>query len=161
MVIALFFVLSVGMPRFFSWFKTLFLRNSLVSPYGKLPTLRTRRRRWLMLFGVLTLGYSALSSSPALAYCDPFQTGPTNWNECAMWSFEQNIYGVTMTLYHTNQYPSPDQALVVTTSYALGPLGVANSEWSQNQRIGIALALSLVAVLFLDLCRRIVLPKRW
>ena len=77
MVIALFFVLSVGMPRFFSWFKTLFLRNSLVSPYGKLPTLRTRRRRWLMLFGILTLGYSAFASSPALAYCDQGQTGET------------------------------------------------------------------------------------
>lgn len=78
-----------------------------------------------------------------------------------MWSFEQNIYGVTMTLYHTNQYPSPDQAFVVTTSYATGPLGVNNSDWSNNQRIGIALGFSLVVVLFLDLCRRIILPKTW
>ena len=160
-VIALFFVLSVGMPRFFSWFKTLFLRNSLVSPYGKLPTLRTRRRRWLMLFGILTLGYSAFASSPALAYCDQGQTGETNIADCTMWSWDQQAYGATYTFYHTNQFPSSDQALVVTTSYALGPLGVTNSDWSNNMRIAVALGMSCVAVLFLDLCRRIILPKRW
>lgn len=160
-VIALFFVLSVGFPRFFGWFSSLFLKNSVVNPYGKLPTFRHRNRRLFSYILLCLLGSALIKSSPALAYCDPFQSGPTNWNDCAMWSFEQNIYGVTMTLYHTNQYPSPDQAFVVTTSYATGPLGVNNSDWSNNQRIGIALGFSLVVVLFLDLCRRIILPKTW
>lgn len=161
MVIALFFVLSVGMPRFFSWFKTLFLRNSIVSPYGKLPIFRSHRRRLFSIVFVIGLTYHLVAGQQALAYCDQGQTGETNIADCTMWSWQQQAYGATYTFYHTNQYPSPDQALVVTTSYALGPLGITNSDWSNNMRIAVALGMSCVAVLFLDLCRRIILPKRW
>lgn len=161
-VVALFFVLSTGLPRFFSWFSTLFLKNSVISPYGNLPTFRHRNRRRLFSFIFLCiLGHQLLRSSPALAYCDQGQTGETNIADCTMWSWDQQAYGATYTFYHTNQYPSSDQALVVTTSYASGPLGVSNSDWSNNQRIGIALGMSLVVVMFLDLCRRIILPKTW
>jgi len=160
-VVALFFVLSVGFPRFFGWFSSLFLKNSVVNPYGKLPTFRHRNRRLFSYILLCLLGSALVKSSPALAYCDQGQTGETNIADCTMWSWEQTAYGATYTFYHTNQYPSSDQALVVTTSYATGPLGVSNSDWSNNQRIGIALGFSVVVVLFLDLCRRIILPKTW
>lgn len=160
MIIALFFVLSVGMPRFFRWFMTLFLKNSIVS-YGKLPTFKPHRSRRFFLFIALVIFGSTIYSNRSLAYCDAGQTGATNFSDCAITSFEGTAYGATYTFYHTNLFPSADQALVVSSSWASGPLAVANNDWSQGVRIMVALGMAMILVMFLDFCRRVVMPKAW
>lgn len=155
MVIALFFVLSVGMPRFFSWFKNLFLQNSLVSPNPKLPTLRVRRKSilWLVLLSVLgSVSFSPRAQAACLFYGNIF----ANYTDCDAIQFQQSApeYSVPTTTF---TWVNPSSSYFLTLASTTKKVSDLSSDLQITNIIGMTIA----AILLIDLCRRIVLPKRW
>jgi len=155
MLIALFFVLSVGMPRFFAWFRNLFLHNSMVRSYGKLPTFRSRRSRFFIIiffvfFSAFASQSKALAAGPCLFYGNIFD----NYSNCDFVQFQQSepTYSIPTTTF---TYFNPSSTSTVQTAIA------QINELNQNFRVVIGLGMVLAVLMFIDLVRRVVLPRTW